>query len=69
MKASKIVTVSNTGTIVDGAMLIQDGKIADLGLAEEIKVKYGDSIPCVDYQDSVITPGLIDCHTHLLIHI
>ncbi|MFY3793277.1 amidohydrolase family protein [Ureibacillus sp. MALMAid1270] len=66
VKASKIVTVSNTGTIVDGAMLIQDGKIADLGLAEEIKVKYGDSIPSVDYQDSVITPGLIDCHTHLL---
>lgn len=47
-------------------MVIQDGKIVDLGHCEEMKVKYGNSIPILDYKNYVVTPGLIDCHTHLL---
>lgn len=66
VKAEKLVTVSEKGTIIDGAMLIQDGKIVDIGTWQEISQNYDPSITVVDYQNYVITPSLVDCHTHLL---
>ncbi len=66
MKAGKFVTVSELGTIHDGAMVIQDGKITDIGHWDEIKQNYAGTETIFDYGNLVITPGLIDCHTHLL---
>lgn len=67
MKASKLVTVSELGTILDGALIIQDGIILNVGTWGDIKqnvVETEDTL--IDYGGLVIAPGLIDCHTHLL---
>nr|WP_106779632.1 amidohydrolase family protein [Lysinibacillus timonensis] len=66
VKARKLITVSELGTIDHGAMVIQNGKIMDIGSWNEIKLNYAESKIVVDYGDLVIAPGLIDCHTHLL---
>ncbi|ETJ01898.1 amidohydrolase family protein [Veillonella dispar] len=63
--AKKIVTVSERGTIEDGVIIIDNGKIQDIGTYNELKDKL-ENICVYDYKDKVITPSLIDCHRHLL---
>jgi imidazolonepropionase-like amidohydrolase len=56
--AGRIHTVSH-GTILDGVILIEDGKIAAVGPRD--KVELPKDIPILT--TAVVTPGLIDCHT------
>ncbi|WP_029267089.1 amidohydrolase family protein [Virgibacillus alimentarius] len=65
VRARKIVTVTDTGTINDGAMVINGGKITSIGQWSVVKKQF-PSLPVVDYSDYVLTPSLVDCHTHLL---
>ena len=55
------------GAINDGAIGIKDGKIAWAGPRGELK---GDpeslATEVIDAQRAWITPGLVDCHTHLV---
>lgn len=53
-------TISN-GRIQGGCILIKDGKI--LALGKEIDLSQANRI--IDGQGRVLTPGLIDAHTHL----
>ncbi|WP_097027154.1 amidohydrolase family protein [Clostridium peptidivorans] len=65
VRSGKLVTVSDLGTIYDGAMVISDGKIKDIGGWNVIKDTYKD-LKVFDYSNYVITPSLVDCHTHIL---
>ncbi|MGL5682529.1 MAG: guanine deaminase [Marinifilaceae bacterium] len=48
----------------DGFIVIQDGKILDVGEFKDISGKY-PMIKNIDhYTDSVIMPGFVDCHVH-----
>lgn len=67
IRAKKLVTVSERGSIADGGMLIAQGRIAKIGAWSEIEeLHQGKELPLVDCGDRVITPSLVDCHTHLL---
>lgn len=48
----------------DGLMLIENGKIVQIGSAAEISAQLGDDIPVQHYTDKLIVPGFIDCHIH-----
>ncbi len=50
--------------IVDGAVLVRDGHIEDIGPAEVLKRHYPDE-EVKDYDEAAIMPGLIDLHAHL----
>lgn len=65
VKSRKLVTVSSLGTIHEGTMVISDGKIKDIGGWNVIKDTYKD-LKVLDYSNYVITPSLVDCHTHIL---
>jgi imidazolonepropionase len=48
-----------------GAMAIEDGSIADLGPGPlPLRAGRGDEV--IDAKGALVTPGLIDCHTHLV---
>lgn len=64
-RAKKIITVSEKGTIKDGVIIINYGKIESIGTYNELKSKLND-ISLYDYSEKVVTPSLIDCHCHLL---
>jgi imidazolonepropionase len=49
------------GLVEDGAILIEDGLIAWVGHASDMPSSTGGS---VDLGGRLVTPGLIDCHTH-----
>src|SRR3954453_4016086 len=65
IRGKKIVTVSYLGTLVNGAMVVENGKIAAIGSWEKMKLQFQD-IDVIDCSGYVITPSLVDCHTHLL---
>ena len=56
----------NYGDILDGALAIADGKIAWLGKEANIPAYNKDNVNVIDGQGKWLTPGLIDCHTHLV---
>ncbi|MFC3093475.1 imidazolonepropionase [Alteromonas sediminis] len=66
-----LATLSDTvtqdyGLISDAALGIDQGKISWIGQASEV-ASLGVSQDCIiDVAHKLITPGLIDCHTHLV---
>ena len=53
------------GLIDNGCVALVDGRIAWVGPCAELPARYAH-LPNEDLEGRVVTPGLIDCHTHLL---
>jgi len=53
------------GTIEDGAVAISAGRIVEVGRARELQAKY-EPRERFDAKGGVVSPGLIDPHTHLV---
>ena len=54
------------GLIEDGALAVQEGRIAWVGPRQELPLGLDDAATVHDAQGALLTPGLIDCHTHLV---
>lgn len=65
IRGKKLVTVSSMGSIQNGAMLIENGKISKVDTWDKLRA-HSTGTDVLDYTEYVITPGLVDCHTHLL---
>ncbi|MBO1914437.1 hypothetical protein J4G37_57665, partial [Microvirga sp. 3-52] len=59
IKNAKIYT--GTGKVIEGTIFIKNGKFADIG--STINIPEGARV--VDVNSKIITPGLIDVHSHL----
>jgi imidazolonepropionase-like amidohydrolase len=57
-----ILTVSH-GTIEHGAILIKDGKIAEVGQS----IKPPKDAEVIDAAGQFVMPGIIDCHSHIAV--
>jgi imidazolonepropionase-like amidohydrolase len=60
IKNAQIFTITH-GIIEKGTVLINNGKIVEVG--EQVNIPVGFTV--IDAKGSVLTPGLIDVHTHL----
>ena len=73
--ASQILTLSggprrghnmhNLAIVQDGAILVIDDKIIDVGPTEAMQLKYPQESP-VDLHQKVVLPGFVDPHTHVI---
>jgi len=54
------------GAIDNGAVAIKDGLILETGLSSEIVKKYSNCSKIIDAEKSLVMPGFVDCHTHLV---
>jgi len=52
--------------LADAALLTRDGKIAWVGASHAVPANPGPIAQTFDLEGRWITPGLIDCHTHLV---
>jgi imidazolonepropionase len=50
--------------IPDGAMLVQDGRVARIGTRQEVQAEAGGCYELVDAGGRVVLPGFVDAHTH-----
>ncbi len=57
--------LGNLGLIEDGAVLIQDGKILEIGRSSELAAKYPRE-ETLDARGRVLMPGFVDPHTHVI---
>ncbi len=48
----------------DGALLIENGKVSQVGEAEAVLASLSSDIPVVEYKNHLIIPGMIDTHIH-----
>ena len=67
-KNATIATMTNQGSyglIEGGALYIRDGKIDWVGKVSEIPSEFLHS-KSEDLEGRLVTPGLIDCHTHIV---
>jgi len=51
--------------VANGAVAISRGEIVGVGKTEELRARF-EANQTVDVTGQVVTPGLIDCHTHLI---
>ena len=67
--SSQLATLASTevpyGLIENGAIVVSDGQIQWVGPQSDLPETYASS-PKEDLGDRLITPGLIDCHTHVV---
>ncbi len=61
IRNATLLTVSR-GTIVNGSLLIRDGKIAAIGTADQVKAS--SSAQIIDGTGKYVLPGIIDAHSH-----
>jgi imidazolonepropionase len=54
------------GTVIGGAVAIKDGLIIETGTTSEIMRIYSDCTNIIDADNSLVMPGFVDCHTHLV---
>ena len=54
------------GAVENGALAISDGKIVWLGRQKDLPAYNSEEIDIIDGKGQWLTPGLIDCHTHLV---
>jgi imidazolonepropionase len=68
--ASQLLTFSEQlhpekAIISDGAIAVDHGRIVDIGKTGELESRF-ESDETLDVTGKIVTPGLIDCHTHLI---
>jgi imidazolonepropionase len=67
---AKIMTLDpqmhGLGMIEDGAIVVKGGRITFVGRQADLSLQTLNSAEVIDCGGRVITPGLIDCHTHIV---
>ncbi len=63
VEGATIITVSHKGTIRNGAVVIEDDRIVNVGKAGDLKPKYR-RYEKIDAKNKVVIPGLINTHHH-----
>jgi len=70
INSSKLLTMEKgndiLGTIVNGAVAVKDGLIIETGITTDILDKYSQCTKIIDAENSLVMPGFVDCHTHLV---
>jgi imidazolonepropionase len=54
------------GIISDGALIVEDGCIAEVGKYAELRSRVADANTVIDAEGRAVTPGFVDAHTHLV---
>lgn len=61
-----IVTVDTKRQVIgNGAVVVRDGRITDVGPSDEVRFRNTDAGTIIDGRDKVVLPGFVSAHNHL----
>jgi len=63
-RARRGAEMRELAVIPDGAMLVQDGRVARVGTRQQVQLEAGGCYEVVDAGGRVVLPGFVDAHTH-----
>jgi imidazolonepropionase-like amidohydrolase len=63
--AGHLITGPRGGRLADGAVLVRDGILAGAGRRSDVEPLASADAERLEYPNSTVLPGLIDCHVHL----
>lgn len=66
VKGARLIDGLGGPPLERGAVLMQGTDIRAVGTEEAVAAPEGAPVEVLDYPDATITPGLIDCHVHLV---
>jgi imidazolonepropionase-like amidohydrolase len=69
VRAARLVDARTGGVVAPVAVLVSDGKIAEVGPPETVSAHAPPGIATIDLGGATLLPGLIDSHTHLLLDV
>jgi imidazolonepropionase-like amidohydrolase len=69
IEAARLVDPRTGEALAPAAVLIEDGKIKQVGTPAQVKVNAPAAVRVVDLGGATLLPGLIDAHTHLLLDV
>jgi imidazolonepropionase-like amidohydrolase len=69
IKASRLLDPRTGNVLSPAAVLIEGGKIKQLGALSEVQQKVPAGAKTIDLGSATLLPGLIDSHTHLLLDV
>jgi len=64
--AARLLDGTGSAPVEQAAVLCENGRVAKLGRASEVRAPDGATVDRTDYGDATILPGLVDAHTHLV---
>src|SRR5436190_13180650 len=67
VRASRLLDPRSGNVLAPAAVLIEGGKIKEVGPPERVQAKAPADAKVIDLGNVTLLPGLIDSHTHLLI--
>ena len=69
VKAGRLVDPRTGNVISPAAVLIENGKIKEVGPASQMQTHAAGDVKTIDVGSATLLPGLIDSHTHLFLDI
>ena len=69
VKAGKLLDPRTGNVMSPAALLIEDGKIKEVGSPSQLQAHIPASAKTIDLGGATLLPGLIDAHTHLLLDV
>lgn len=69
VKAGRLLDPRTGNVTSPAAVLIQDGKIKEVGPAAQVQAHAPAGVKIIDLGSATLLPGLIDSHTHLLLDV
>ena len=69
VRASRLLNPRTGNVLSPAAVLIEDGKIKEVGSPSQLQAHAPAGVKTVDLGSATLLPGLIDSHTHLLLDV
>jgi imidazolonepropionase-like amidohydrolase len=69
IEAARLIDPRTGNALAPAAVLVEDGKIKQVGAPSQIKASAPPEVRVVDLGGATLLPGLVDAHTHLLLDV